>query len=273
MVCKQMIDHITPVLLTYNEEQNISHTLSHVTWAKDIVVVDSGSTDGTLAALTKFPNVRVFKRRFDTHANQWRYAIEETGIATDWILRLDADYQVSDGLVAELAQLDPNAPISAYRICFDYAIFSHNLLSSLYPSNTILLRKGRFTVLDRGHTEAWAVNGPISDLRARIIHDDWKPTSQWLISQARYMERELDWLRIREGGLVRWLRLTPPLMPIIVFLYCLIGKGLLLNGRAGIFYALQRMIAEATLSLMVLERRLRENAPHSPRRNSKGDRE
>ena len=266
-----MINQITPVLLTFNEEQNIPRTLSNLAWAKDVVVVDSGSNDGTLAALAKFPNVRVFNRRFDTHANQWRYAVEETGIATDWILRLDADYQVSDGLVAELAQLDSNAPVSAYRISFDYAIFSHNLLSSYYPANTILLRKGCFAVLDRGHTEIWEVNGPISVLRARIIHDDWKPTSQWLVGQARYMERELEWLRVREGGLVRWLRLTPPLMPIIVFLYCLIGKGLLLNGSAGIFYALQRMIAEATLSLMVLEQRLRQNAPHSPRRDSKVD--
>jgi hypothetical protein len=44
----------------------------------------------------------------------------------------------------------------------------------------------------------------------------------------------------------------PPLMPIGVFLYCLFVKGLVLNGRAGIFYALQRMYAEAVLSLMVL---------------------
>ena len=96
-----MLGRITPVLLTYNEEQNIRRTLSRLDWAKDIVVVDSGSTDGTLAVLASFPNVRVFKHSFDSHANQWRYAVEETQIATDWILRLDADYQVSDALVAE----------------------------------------------------------------------------------------------------------------------------------------------------------------------------
>jgi hypothetical protein len=167
---------------------------------------------------------------------------------------------VSDAFVAELARLDPNAPVSAYRIGFDYAIFSRKLLSSFYPPNTILLRRGRFTVRDRGHTEAWEVNGPIAVINARIIHDDWKPTGKWLVAQARYMERELEWLHVSRGGLIRWLRLTPPLMPIAVFLYCLVGKGLLLNGRAGIFYALQRMIAEAVLSLMVLEAELRDPA-------------
>jgi glycosyltransferase involved in cell wall biosynthesis len=253
----QMLDQVTPVLLTYNEIQNISRTLSHLVWAKDIVVVDSGSTDGTLAVLASCPNVRVFERTFDTHANQWRYAVEETEIDTDWILRLDADYQVSDALVAEIQALDPSAPVSAYRISFDYAVFSHKLRSSLYPANTVLLRKGSFAVRDKGHTEAWDVHGRIATLGAVIIHDDWKPTDRWLIAQARYMRREMDYLLTEKGGLLHWLRLTPPLMPIAAFIYCLLGRGLLLNGRAGIFYALQRMVAEAVLSLMLLEQKLR----------------
>ena len=256
-----MLARITPVILTYNEDQNIARTLSCLGWAKDVVVVDSGSTDGTLAILAQFPNVRVFSRRFDTHAGQWRYAVEETDIATEWILRLDADYHVSKALVAELARLDPDPAVSAYRIGFDYAIFSHKLRSSLYPANTILLRKCHFTVWDKGHTEAWEVNGPIAALSGHVVHDDWKPTGQWVVGQTRYMQRELAWIDARkDDGLVRWLRLRPPLMPIAVFLYCLFGKGLVLNGRAGIFYALQRMVAEAVLSLMVLEAKLRELA-------------
>src|SRR4051812_41702318 len=117
-----MLDHITPVLLTFNEEPNIARTLDRLAWAKDIVVVDSGSTDGTLAILEKFTNVRVFDRRFDSHANQWRFATEETQIGTSWILRLDADYQVTDPLITELAGIDPNAPVNGYNISFDYAV-------------------------------------------------------------------------------------------------------------------------------------------------------
>jgi hypothetical protein len=49
---------------------------------------------------------------------------------------------VSDALVAEIAALDPNAPVGAYRVSFDYAIFSRKPVSSLYPANTLLLRKG-----------------------------------------------------------------------------------------------------------------------------------
>ena len=147
-----------------------------------------------------------------------------------------------------------------YRIRFDYAIFSQKLFSSLYPAKTILLRKDKFCVWDSGHSEVWAVKGTIATLSGRVLHDDWKPTRQWVNGQTRYMERELERPRVDRGGLVGWLRGRPPLMPIVVFIYCLFGKGLIFSGRAGIFYALQRMVAEAVLSLMVLEAKLRERA-------------
>src|SRR5689334_1317874 len=102
-----MLNRITPVLLTHNEEDNIARTLSCLGWAKRVVIVDSGSTDETLRILAKFPNVHVFNRPFDTHAKQWRFAVDETQIETDWILRLDADYYLTDVLIKELDQLDP----------------------------------------------------------------------------------------------------------------------------------------------------------------------
>jgi glycosyltransferase involved in cell wall biosynthesis len=258
-----MLSEITPVLLTFNEAANIGRTLSWLTWAKDIVIVDSGSTDETASILARFPQVRVFHRKFDTHGNQWRYATQETGISTKWILRLDADYEVTEALKGELSLLDANAAVDAYRISFDYAIFGQKLMSSLYPPNTILLRKEKVSVQDKGHTEMWIVQGPVKDLKARIIHDDRKSTEQWMLSQGRYMRRELDFLRAEGSGVLSWLRLNPPLMPLMVFLYCLFVKGLLLNGRAGFFYALQRLMAEASLSLMVLEERLRAKKQHA----------
>jgi hypothetical protein len=258
-----MLDQITPVILTYNEARNILRTLSRLRWAKDIVVLDSGSTDETQDIARSFPNVRLFTRSFDSHGRQWRYAIEETGIATPWVLRLDADYQVGSELVTELSRLSPSPDIHAYRISFDYAVFSRPLRTSLYPSNIILLRKSSISVADRGHTEIWAVKGKEQQLHGRVVHDDWKTIQQWLSAQGRYMSREMTRLLERPEGLRDWLRLRPPLMPLAAFFYCLFFKGLILNGRAGLFYTMQRTLAEALLSLLLLERRLKEKHFHT----------
>jgi len=252
-----MLSQITPVLLTYNEAPNIERTLARLAWARDVVVVDSGSTDATLSIVGKFANVRVLVRPFDSHANQWRFAVSQTNIATSWLLRLDADYRLSDEIIEEIAGLDPDPAVNAYRIGFDYAVCGERLRTSLYPPNTILLRRGHFAVRDAGHTESWTVEGRVVDLRGRILHDDRKSVEFWLTSQGRYMRRELAVLENSRAGWKTWLRLRPPLAPILAFLYCLFGKGLILDGRAGLFYALQRMVAEAALSLMVLEARLR----------------
>jgi glycosyltransferase involved in cell wall biosynthesis len=251
-----MLEDVTPVVLTFNEAPNIARTLKCLTWARDVVVVDSGSADGTLDLLSEFPNVRVFRRVFDTHGNQWRYAVNDTGISTKWVLRLDADYQVTGELAEELRSMHPDAEVSAYWVAFDYAVFSAKLRSSLYPANTILLRRGRFDVRDKGHTEVWRVEGKVETLQSRVVHDDWKPVEAWLGAQARYMRLEADRLGMKDSGLKRSLRLLPPLMPLAVFFYSLFGKGLILDGRAGMFYALQRLVAEAILTLMILERRL-----------------
>jgi glycosyltransferase involved in cell wall biosynthesis len=183
-----MLDQITPVLLTQDEAENIRCTLSKLTWANDIVVVDSGSTDGTLQILAEFSHVRVFHRPFDTHASQWRYAVNETAIATPWVLRLDADYIVTDALINELARLDPYAPVNGYRIAFDYAIFSRRLISSLYPPNTVLLRKGHFSVWDRGHTEAWTVEGDVATLKGGPGHGCDRRSATWNGKRRRWRQ-------------------------------------------------------------------------------------
>jgi len=251
-----MLDSVTPVVLTYNEGPNIGRTLGKLAWAKDIVVVDSGSTDETLRLLKINPRVRVFHRTFDNHPAQWRYAMQETGIRTPWVLRLDADYQLPDDLIAEIATLDSDGPEAAYRAAFDYAVFARKLISSLYPAKPVLLRQGRYSISDEGHTEGWLVQGPVGILKSHIVHDDWKSMCNWTIAQARYMTRERDKLDRKRGGLRDWLRMHPPLMPIAVFFYCLFVKGLLFSGKAGLLYTLQRTIAEGILALFILEKRL-----------------
>ena len=134
-----MLADITPVILTFNEAANIGRSLERLTWATEVVVVDSGSTDDTLSITGRFANARVVHRPFDTHAAQWRFAAEQTGIATDWILRLDADYMLEPALREEIAALVPPPETAAYQIGFTYCIAGKPLRASLYPSLPVLI--------------------------------------------------------------------------------------------------------------------------------------
>ncbi|MGB8363057.1 MAG: glycosyltransferase family 2 protein [Rhizomicrobium sp.] len=264
-ITSNMLFSITPVILTFNEAPNLPRTLAQLSWAHDMVVVDSGSTDETLAILKSDPRIRVFQRLFDTHQGQWHFATHETGISSDWLLRLDADYFVTQGLIDEMAALDPWGPENGYRIAFDYAIYSRVLIASLYPPNTVLLRRNHFKIINAGHTEAWKVEGPVRDLKGKIIHDDHKSLSHWLSSQQRYARKEVDFLfSAPRSALSRIdrIRRTGWIAPLLVLPYVLFWKGCIRDGWAGWYYAFQRLLAETVIALELLDRRLRGRAPN-----------
>ena len=254
-----MLNQITPLILTFNEAPNIARTLDQLTWAADIVIVDSMSTDDTRAIAARYPSVRVFERAFTTHAEQWNFGLEQTAIKTEWVLALDADFVLTEAVVAELSQLNPAAAVAGYRASFTYCINGEPLRSGVYPPVTVLYRRGAAAYRQDGHTQRVAINGLVFPITARILHDDRKPLGHWLGSQVRYMRLEADKLaatpsnELSEVDRVRkWIVLAPPL----VFLRCMLIGGGIFDGWAGLFYALQRTTAELILSLTLLERRL-----------------
>lgn len=254
-----MLDQITPVILTFDEAPNIGRVLERLTWARDVVVVDSGSTDGTQAICAEHANVRLFTRPFDNHANQWNFAVGATDIGSDWILALDADFILTEPLIAELAALTPPAAVTGYWLSFRYAMMGKVLRSGVYPPLLALYRRGRGTYAQDGHTQRAVVDGQTSRLTNPALHDDRKPLSRWLRSQGAYAQLEADKLAGQSGGLKAWLRGRTPLAPLAMGAYCLIWRGGLFEGPAGWAYALQRMIAEAMISAAVLDRKLRKS--------------
>ncbi len=252
------LEQITPLVLCWNEAPNIARTLARLTWAAEVVVVDSGSSDATAALVAAAPNARLVVHPFAGQAAQWRFALEETAIATPWVLRLDADYLLDRRLLDEMAALDPPAEVAAYRIAFDYAVGRRRLRGSLYPAKEVLFRRGQARPWQDGHTERWEIlGGRVERLRGRLLHDDRKPLDHWLQSQLRYLKLERDKLLAAGPGLDRRDRLRRRnwIAPWAVFLWCLFGKGLILQGRAGLAYAYQRALAETLLALYLLEAR------------------
>ena len=253
------LNKITVLILTYNEEQNIGRTLEALTDFSDVVVLDSGSNDNTLDIVTKYPNARVITRPFDSHAVQWNYGLDACGIEGNWVLALDADYVVPKHLISEISSLTPDSTTSGYKIGFRYCVFGRPLSGTLYPANIALFKRAHAHFVQDGHTQRVVVTGDIHFLKGKIDHDDRKSLNRWLTSQANYAKIESDhllstsWKNLRLQGKIRRLIVVAPLL---VPLYCLtICRGFL-DGWPGLFYAMQRGIAEGILAIHLLERKL-----------------
>ncbi len=254
------LDHITPLILTYNEAANIDRTLAALGWAKQIVVVDSISTDDTLAILNRYPSVKLFTRPFDTHATQWNFGLAQ--VETPWCLSLDADYYVTPDLVAELQQLQPSAPVDGYFIPFRYCVLGQPLRGTILPPRQALFRCDRAHYIDDGHTQLLQVKGDSASLTSPILHDDRKPLSHWLWAQDRYMVLEAQKLTQTprsELSTADKIRNTKVLAPFVILVYCLILKGGLLDGWRGWYYAAQRTLAELLLAIHLIEQDCKDN--------------
>lgn len=250
---------VTPLILTFNEAPNIARTLDRLSWATDIVVVDSGSSDATREILAGYPQVRVFERPFTTHAEQWNFGLEATGIATDWVLALDADFVLSEDLVEEIASLAPGADTAGYQVSFTYSIQGTPLRGAAYPPVVVLFRRAGARYAQDGHTQRVQVEGRVIPLQARIAHDDRKLLSHWLAAQNRYMRLEAEKLGTAPPGslgVIDRLRRLIVVAPLVMFVYCYVVRAGILDGKAGLFYALQRATSEAILSLYLVDRML-----------------
>jgi glycosyltransferase involved in cell wall biosynthesis len=265
-----LLENITPLILTYNEAPNIARTLEQLRWAREIVVVDSFSDDDTIEIVSGFPQVRVYQREFDSHAQQWAFGLRETAIRSEWVLALDADYVLTDEFLAELEALYPNTDTKAYRARFIYCINGKRLISGIYPPVSVLYRRNDASYRQIGHTQTLVVEGRIEDLNAPILHDDRKSLSRWLQAQSRYTKLEANKLLIPDSEPLSWadhVRRWRVVAPPAMLFYCLFIRGGILDGWAGFYYAFQRALAELMLSLYLLEHDLSGSEEPSPQRH------
>src|SRR5262249_10364680 len=126
-------DAITPVILTLNEDANIRSTLESLSWARRVIVLDSGSTDRTEAIAKTFPNVDWMVRRFDSHGEQWHDALTQHAVSTEYTLALDADMRVSDDLLREIESAFLDRRFAGAMIPFEFRVYGRALAGTLCP--------------------------------------------------------------------------------------------------------------------------------------------
>ncbi len=97
---RQLHPKITALVITYNEESNMKRFLQDLSFADEIIIVDSLSTDKTKEIAEKHPNCKFIERKFDNFSNQKNFALEQA--TNDWIVFFDPDEHISGSLKTEI---------------------------------------------------------------------------------------------------------------------------------------------------------------------------
>jgi glycosyltransferase involved in cell wall biosynthesis len=252
-----LLKRITPVVLTYNEEENLGRCLEAVSWADTVVILDSGSTDNTEQIARNFPNVSWHVRPFDSHQQQWHYAIQNTGITSEFVLALDADMEVTPHLLKEIEDRLDAGHLTGGMIPFEFRYYGRALLGSLYPAQLRLFMKAKVQVKQTDHTQVFLVDGPVHRFRHPLIHDDRKPLDRWVKAQLDYQRRNESELsnggRGRARDYLRKLGVMPPLMGALAY----VRAGGPFKGAAAARYAYERMATESILAIRLMNQRMK----------------
>lgn len=93
---------LSVVIICFNEEKNIEKTLTSVTFADEIIIVDSGSTDQTLTIAKKYSD-QIYHQDWLGFGRQKQFALSKA--TKDWVLSIDADEVISDSLKDEIKNM------------------------------------------------------------------------------------------------------------------------------------------------------------------------
>jgi glycosyltransferase involved in cell wall biosynthesis len=253
-----MLNLITPIIATFNEASNIERVLAALTWAEEVLVIDSFSTDETLDICAQFNNVRVIQNEYIGPTEQSNFGLSQD-IKTPWVLSMDADYIVTEDLQNEISGLSPSNAVRGFEIGFEYLINGLPLRGSLYPPRTALYRRKFAHYRRDGHTQRVEIDGLVLNLQCKIQHDDRKPYSRWLASQRKYAAQEAHKLSASNWKNLSWpdrLRYWG-IAPFVIIPYTLLIKGVVLSGKPGLEYTRQRFIAEMHLQLARIKLKFR----------------
>jgi len=109
---------ITAIILTHNETLHIGRCIERLSdWCTKIIVVDSFSTDDTVA-IAIAAGAEVHSRAFINQAEQFQWALDTIPIATDWVIRVDADEYFEPALIAEISERLPTLDAQTTGVVF-----------------------------------------------------------------------------------------------------------------------------------------------------------
>lgn len=229
---------ISALIITKDEEMRIADCLASLSFAEEIVVVDSGSRDRTEEICRRDPRVRWFSEPWKGFGPQKNSALEKA--RNDWVFSIDADERVTPELAAEIGSLDP-AAADGFRVprrsFFGKRCVRHG---GWYPDYTIRLwRRGAGRFVDRSVHEVVRLQGIVGTLRGDLHHYTYRDTEDFLRRMNRYSTLGAGELRKKGARATMFDLVFRP--PFTFFRMYVLRRGFLDGGlgfRLAVLYAM-----------------------------------
>lgn len=206
---------LSVIIITKNEAHNIQDCLKSVEWADEIVVVDSGSTDDTVAISKKYTE-KVLVTDWPGYGAQKQRALDmATG---DWVLSLDADERVMPKLKEEILAIIPNTLYDAFEIPFESEYCGKKIRFGDWwnDSQAVLFRRTKGHFVSLLVHERIEIKGMVGKLKEKIYHvafpnlsvvlkkmDDY---SSWSAAQKKQQGKKGGLLKAISHGLFAFFR-------------------------------------------------------------------
>jgi glycosyltransferase involved in cell wall biosynthesis len=272
---------ISAVVLTKNEEINLPRCLKYLSWVDDLIVVDTGSTDRTVE-LAKKLGARVFveipSKFYIADMRNW--ALDNTGIKTDWVLFVDADEVITEKLQKEILKAIEQAPpeVSAFQLCFKFMFLGRWLKHTTgFPSwHDRLLRFGQARFKGRVW-ETFDTAGRIERIHEPYLHYGFnRGINGWIDNHQRYADwKAEEMIQVEEKNISSFEMLKDLicesanrkrtleklgtrfgiLSPCLRFFYYYFLKKGFLDGFPGLLYSLMMAYYQFMIYLLFLEKK------------------
>jgi glycosyltransferase involved in cell wall biosynthesis len=221
---------VSVVIPTLNEEHFVADAIRRVSFADEILVIDSFSSDKTVE-VARERGAEILQRKFDDFSNQKNFAIRQA--SHEWILVIDADERVSEELADEILRTvrDPGDKIAFYLYRNFYFKGKRVNYGGWQTDKAIrLFKKGKGIYNGKLVHETIDSDGPVGFLKNRLDHYSYRSDEQYSKKLEMYARLQAEEL-YRKGRKSRiWLLMAKPAFRF--FVHYIIRMGLL-DGKAG----------------------------------------
>jgi glycosyltransferase involved in cell wall biosynthesis len=276
---------VTVIVPTLNEATNLASCLERLKRFEEVIVLDSGSTDGTVAiALAHGATVIDFSwnGKFPKKRNWY---LRNFRPRCDWVLFLDADERVDEAFCAEIANLLPRTVHAGFEIQYRNWFLGVPLRHGELNLKLAIIRVGAgeyerteddsSSGLDMEVHEGPVIQGSVGRLKSVVDHHDYRGLEHWIRKHNQYSTweaRRLTTMRLQAATSAshltarqrrKYLHLGKWWLPLAYFLATYVGKRGFMDGWAGFAFALNKAIYFWQVGLKARE--LRAPASKSPR--------